>query len=121
MTIRNLDASGDWTFGHGRQDYLSGEAAVELNIRTRMLFFLNDCFWAMNFGIDYWNLLGQRGVTPKANLLLQSRTMLASSYGVVQINAVDVVTSAITRRESLRYNIDTIYTRSVRGSAAPTP
>lgn len=44
MSIRNLDENHDWTFGAGRSNYLNYNAEIGLNIKTRLLSFLGDCF-----------------------------------------------------------------------------
>jgi hypothetical protein len=120
MIFRNLDSSGDWTFGHGRQDYLTADAAIAMNIRTRLRSFLNDCFWAMQFGIDWWNLLGGKNPTAQMGIILQCRTMLANSYGVIRINNVDATTDVRTRRLTVSYDVDTIYTRNLRNAVTIT-
>lgn len=121
MIHRNLDASGDWTFGHGRQDFLRADRAIALNIRTRLMSFLNDCFWRMDFGIDWWNLTGSKNPAAQANIILQSRTMLANSFGVVRINSVEASIEVRTRRLRIDYDIDTIYTRNLRNAVTIKP
>ncbi len=119
MIIRHLDASGDWTFGHGRQEYLRDEAAIELNIATRLRSFLNDCFWSLNFGVDWWNLLGAKSDAAQTNIIIQTRAMLAASYGVTRINSVTAALDHATRRLTVSYNVDTIFTHSVVASVQP--
>lgn len=119
MIIRNLTATGDWEFGQGRQNYLRNADAVALNIATRLRSFLNDCFWATQFGIDWWNLLGARNPTAQANIILQTRAMISESFGVVQINSVVAVTDRVTRRLTVRYDVDTVFTRNLTGSVQP--
>ena len=121
MIFRNLDAAGDWTFGHGRQDYLTRENAVAMNIRTRLQCFLNDCFWAMGFGIDWWNLEGSKNPTAQVAILVATRTMLATSYGVVRITSVDVTTDLRTRLLTLFFETDTIYSRGSRQAVTIIP
>lgn len=120
MTIRNLDSAGDWTFGQGRQNYLRDERAIELNVQTRLACFLNDCFWQMDFGVDWWNLLGAKGPTAESAIVLQCRTSIAGAFGVVRIGTVRPTIDARTRRLVVRYVIDTIFTRNLVGSATAT-
>lgn len=120
MIFRNLTADGDFTFGQGRQNYLRNDQAVALNIKTRLLSFLNDCFWAMDFGIDWWNLLGVKSPKAQANIVLQCRQMIAESFGVVRINSVEAYMDRATRRLTVKYDIDTIYTRNLVGVIQPT-
>lgn len=118
MIFRALDVSGDWTFGQGRQNYLTDEPAIELNVATRLKSFLGDAFWQTDFGIDWWNLIGSKNPNAQAGIILACRATIADSYGVVRINSVEAFT---TRDRKLRasYNIDTIFSRSVGGSVQP--
>jgi len=119
VIIRALTATGDWQFGRGIQDYLRNEQAIALNVKTRLRSFLNDNFWATDFGIDWWNLLGQKNPAAQTGVLLACREMLANSYGVVRINSVAATTEPVTRKLTITYNIDTVFSRSVTGTIQP--
>lgn len=77
MRFRNLTADGDWIFGKGRNSYLKNNEALMMNIKTRLLSFLNDCFFDADAGIDWWTYLG--GKDQKAILASVQRTVLRSS------------------------------------------
>lgn len=77
MRFRNVNDDGDWVFGKGRNSYLRGNEALMMNIKTRLLSFLNDCFFDTEAGIDWWNLLG--GKDQKALLASIQRVVLRSS------------------------------------------
>lgn len=119
MIFRALDSDLDWTFGQGRQNYLAAEPAIELNLATRLRSFLNDCFWATDFGIDWWNLLGAKNPSAQANVIVAVRAIVAESYGVVRINSIEALTDRLTRRLTVRANVDTIYSRGVVLSVQP--
>jgi len=114
--FRGILASGDWTFGQGRNSYFRKQKAIAADIKTSLLFFLNDCFFAMSTGIDWWNLLGAKNPVAQQNILLQTRQAIIQREGVVRINSVDAVVDTTRRRVTIRYNIDTIYSRNVSGS-----
>jgi hypothetical protein len=116
MIFRGITASNDWTFGKGVGSYFTREEAIAANLKTSLLFFLNDCFFAMTTGIDWWNLLGSKNPAAKNNILLQTRQAIIQAEGVVRINSVDVQLSTTARRVTISYNIDTIYSRNVTGS-----
>lgn len=63
MIVRVLDVNHDWTFGRGKNNYITGIPAVAQDIQTRLLSFLGDCFFAINEGIDWFNLLGGKSKT----------------------------------------------------------
>ena len=121
MFIRSIDSSGDWNWGQNLQSFNFAEAAIEEDIYTRLLSFLNDCFWALNFGVDWWNLLGAKNPAAEAAILLQTRTMIITGYGVSSINSVDLIMNANTRKLAIEYDVDTIYSTGVEGSVIPSP
>ena len=119
MIIRKLDANGDWMWGKGAGSFNFGEAAIEENLQTRLLCFLNDAFWALNFGIDWWNLIGGKNPKAEQQILLQTRTSIIQAYGVIRINSVFASEDATTRNLSVTYDIDDIYTQSVQNTVTP--
>ena len=108
MIIRALDANGDITFGQGKQNYLTDQAAIGLNIQTRLKSFLNNCFWAMGAGIDWFTLLG--GGNTSMQIKLAATAIIAQSYGVLSVNNLFVSFNPITRETSLQYEAVTIFT-----------
>lgn len=86
MRFRNLDANGDWVFGKGRNSYLKNDEALMMNIKTRLLEFLNDCFWDMKKGIDWWKLLGGKDLK---KILVDVQTTILQSYQVKRIVNMD--------------------------------
>ena len=59
-SVRGVDNNNDWLFGKGKNDYKSNNNAVAQNIKTRLQSFLGDCFFDLNAGIDWFNLLGSK-------------------------------------------------------------
>lgn len=108
MIIRALDSNGDWTFGQGKQNYLSGQKAIALNIQTRVLCFLNNCPWDMGAGVDWITLLGKTNTATQ--IQLNVRSIILQSYGVLRINTLS--TSFVSRQLSLAFNIDTRFTNN---------
>lgn len=115
MKIRRIDPStNSWSFGAGKQSYFDeGIAALSQNIKTRLLCVLRDSFWDIEFGVDWWNLLGGKN---KAAIITQTREVLAESYGVTRINKVDVSVDADTRKLKIYYEVDTIFSRNYSSS-----
>jgi hypothetical protein len=106
MIIRALDSNGDITFGMGIQNYLTGQAAVAENIKTRILSFLNNCVWDMQSGIDWFTYLKQPANS--AQIELAVKAVILQSYGVISVNSMSI--SMNGRNLSLSYNINTIFT-----------
>ena len=115
MKFRALDSAGDWSFGKGRQSYTTGDRAVNLNVETALKIFRGEVFWRLEFGVDWWNLLGAKNSA--ASIILQCRELIVSRYGVARINRVSPNLNRTTRNLNVQYDIRTIFSRSVRGAA----
>jgi hypothetical protein len=112
MIFRNLMPNGDWTFGKGVNNYLSGDAAIGLNIETRLLSWLNDCFFDTKAGVDWLNRLGQKN---QANILaLDCRRIILTSPGVTGLLNFDIVQNG--REFTVTYNITTVNSQSYQNS-----
>jgi hypothetical protein len=114
MIIRNLDANHDWTFGSGLANYIGGNDGIGLNINTRLLSWLNDCFFDMGAGIDWLNLLGSLGQQNMLNMNI--RRVILQSFGVTGITAFNTHLDPQTRRFTANYTINTIYSQGYQNS-----
>lgn len=108
MIFRNLDVNSDWTFGSGVNNYATQDDAIALNIRTRILSWLNDCFFAQNAGVDWLNRLGSKG--EQALLEADIRRIIIQSFGVTSLDTLNI--ELINRNLSVEYGIKTIYSPS---------
>ena len=113
MIIRSLDSTHDWQFGKGKQSYEVKAPAIAENIQTRLLSFVNDCFFDRNAGVDWFRLLGDKGT--KDEITLSCRAIILQSFGVVRVNSLSAALDA-NRHLTLSYNIDTIYTTNLNQS-----
>lgn len=109
MIFRQLDNQHDWLFGKGTSDYLTGDAAIRLNIKTRLLSWVGDCFFALQEGID-WK--GRLDVGQQKALTEEVKSSLLRSFGVVGVNTVSVAFQTGTRLFTITYDIQTIYSPS---------
>lgn len=109
MIFRQIDSNGDWTFGKGIANYAQNEEAIDLNIQTAILSWVGDCFFDLQFGIDWTRFLdtGQQ-----ANLQIALQTLILSLYGVVGVETVSAVFDPVSRRLTTRYSVTTIFSRS---------
>ena len=105
MIVRALDSNGDWTFGAGLSNYLSGQAAVSQNIQTRLNSFLGDCFFDLGAGIDWFNLLGGKDLTT-LNLAV-SAVILNTQYvsNLIQLS----INVDVNRNVSISYEVQTSF------------
>lgn len=108
MIIANLDANHDWLFGSGLGNYISGNPAIGLNIETRILSWVGDCFFDTLAGIDWLNRLGSKN--QKALLEADLKRIILQSYGVTGINSFDIVVTG--RLFTANYSVDTIFSKN---------
>ena len=113
--FRNLDYNGDWQFGNGIGSYVTDEQEIAVNLKTRIMSFLGDCFFATNEGIDWWNLLDYRY---QDRLESTVQEVVKNTPGVTAINSIDVLVGA-NRQIKIQYNIQTIYSQSYIDEVTP--
>lgn len=105
MIIRALDVNNDWTDGQGKNNYLSGQAAVAQLIATNLRSFLGDCFFSAGSGIDWFNLLGNKDETA-LNLAISATILNTSNVtGRLQIS----VTLNAARLITINYSVTTAF------------
>lgn len=108
MIFRNLDLNHDWTYGAGLANYINGDAAIGLNIETRIMSWVGDCFFNTQTGIDWVNRLGSKN--QRALLEADLRRIILQSFGVTGINSISTV---LTDRSFLAtYSVSTIFSAS---------
>jgi hypothetical protein len=110
MSVRALDANGDWTFGAGQNNYLTGLAEVIQNIQTDILSFYGDCFFDTSKGIDYYNLLGGRNTELPLNLAISAAILNVMGGGVVTgVSQIALSLTDSTRTLTLAYEAVTVF------------
>lgn len=115
MSFRNLTGENDWVFGTGKNSYVTENQEIGLNIQTRVMSFLGDCFFATNEGIDWFNLLDYRYQDRLENSVQE---VVKNTPGVTAINSIDVLIGA-NRKIIIQYDVQTIYSQSYEGSITP--
>ena len=109
IKFRNLDDNGDWEFGKGNQSYADELQSTMLNIRTRLKSFKWDCYFDLDAGIAWFEILGKRGQYMKDLIEINVRLCILQSLYVTQITKIDVVYDEVARNLNLNYNINTIF------------
>lgn len=110
MLFRSIDSNGDWNFGLGLESYVSGEQAIGLNIKTRLLSFLGNCFFDILAGINWFVYFGTPGQTQQ--ILLSTQAVILQSYGVTKVNSV-TINQLPNGSAILTFNINDIYSPNV--------
>ena len=112
MIIRQLDLNDDWTFGRGKQCYISGNNAIALNLKTVLKSWQNDCFFAPSDGVAWSQILGQKS---KDIVSLSVKNAILGAYGVLAVKDFSLTITA-TREAKLTFIIDTFYTQNYQGT-----
>lgn len=105
---RALDANGDFTFGSGINNYLTGLPEVAQNIKTRLQSFLGDCFFDTGAGIDWFNQLGSKN---QLQLQLSIAAVILNTANVTGGLQLSVAYNEITRSLSIIYQVQTTYSQ----------
>ncbi|HBC94308.1 MAG TPA: hypothetical protein DCZ10_15775 [Pelotomaculum sp.] len=88
MLYRRLDASGDYSFGKSKQDFLSGAEAVAQAVKTNLLLLKGEWWEDVAQGLPlFQSILGQPGITENiraADLIIKER--IAATKGVSSID-----------------------------------
>lgn len=106
MSVRALDANGDWIYGTGANAYLTGNAEVAQAIQTRLLSFLGDCFFDVGAGIDWFGFLGGKD---QIGLNLAISAVILNTANVTGIRQLSVSLNDNTRIFSVQYQVQTTY------------
>jgi hypothetical protein len=110
--LRGEDQVPDWSFGRGKQSYLTGNQAIKREIETRLGTFYSECFFDGEKGVDWFSILGQKD--PDI-VVLSIKKEISDCYGVVRVSDIRYTLDS-SRNLSIRYWVDTIYTTSVYGT-----
>lgn len=112
MITRSIDSSNDWNFGTGKETYLSEKGAVGQNIKTRLQSFVNDCFFDLTAGIDWFNFLGSRNQAGLKNAVAKTILNTTGVYSIDELNF-----SLSENRELLiQYQVTTLWSEKINAS-----
>lgn len=113
MLVRAIKNNQDmskraWVFCRGYSAYKSGQNAVEQDIKSALLEFQNNCYWALLNGIDWVTRLGSKN---QKNLLDNDIVrIIENRYGVISVQ--DFQSSVIDRAYSSFCNVYTLFSEN---------
>lgn len=105
MRMRNVNNDFSWSYGKGKNDYKRDLLATAQSIKTRLMSVLGDCFFSLDSGIDWFNLLGGKNL-PAINLAVSSTIL--NTDNVTGINQVSINLNE-QRQLTIQYSAQTIY------------
>lgn len=108
IKMRNVDSKGDWCFGNNLQDYGDNLLSTQNNIKTRLQSVKYDCFFDLTSGIDWFNILGDRGKYARDVVEINVRLCILQSLYVTELVDLQVITND-DRSLELKYTINTIF------------
>ncbi len=105
----NQDSSSrNWVFGRGYSSYKSGQSAVAQDIKSALLEFENDCYWALQNGIDWLTRLGFHN--QKEALDNDVINTIQSRSGVIAVQNFE--SQVIDRSYSVQCQVISIYSEN---------
>lgn len=105
MIVRQIDVNHDWTFGQGKNNFITTNPAIVQDINTRLLEFLGNCFFNLAAGIDWFSLLGGKNQTA-LNLAVSAVILNTQNVtGLLQLS----VTLSTARNLTIAYRVQTTY------------
>lgn len=107
MIFRQLTEDNDWTFGKGKNNFAITEKAIQLDVKTRIQEWLNDCFFNMTVGIDWLNRLDRN---QKQNLENEIKITILKTNNITGI--LNFSSSFVNRVFRANYQIQTIYSKT---------
>ncbi|GLQ96485.1 hypothetical protein [Dyella mobilis] len=108
MRYRKLDANGDYTFGHGQDDfYTNVPAAVAQAVETGLKLFQSEWFLDTSSGVPWrQNILGKYAANAYDLIL---KNAILTTQGVQTLDSYSSTLSDQTRALTVTATIDTIY------------
>lgn len=108
IKMRNIDSKGDWCFGNNLQDYGDYKISTMNNIKTRLQSIKYDCFFDLTAGIDWFNILGNRGQFIRDVIEINVRLCIIQSLYVTEIVDLAIINNE-DRTLNITYTINTIF------------
>lgn len=117
MKVSGIDDLGDWRFGKGRAVYKRASDAIAQNVSTRVQSFTNDWFLDVNAGINWFELLGNRG-TERRILRAVERTVLQTE-GVQSLNKLEIIGRDSNRGVTIEITYTDVYGQTISDTVEP--
>ena len=96
-----------WVFCRGLSAYKKEQKSIEQDVKSALLEFKNDCFWALQNGIDWLTRLGSKN--QKELLDNDIVKTIQNRFGVISVQ--DFQSSVIERAYSCQCNVYTIFSQ----------
>ena len=111
MRVSGLDSNSDWSFGRGKANYKTNDAAIGQNVVTRLKSFKNDCFVDTEANIDWISLLGRKDA--KELIYSEVERVTLATEGVASIDRLQITQDVNTRKANIEMQITTLFGASL--------
>lgn len=109
MKTRTVDGNWDWNFGKGLNDYADNALGVAYTVKMKILSWYKDCFFAMEDGIDWKNILGSKVTKEEADT--QIKDIIQEEPEITEMIYFD--SSVVDRIYSATIRFKTIYNETI--------
>ena len=109
MKFRSLDGNWDWDFGKGLSSYAPDSMAIAYDVKSKILSWYGDCFFAAQDGIDWKNIIGTKD--QKKKLDSNIKRILINQEGIIEITFFESEIS--DRKYHCRVGFKTIYNETI--------
>ena len=109
MKTRAVDKSWDWKFGKSNQDYADNSLGVAYTVKMKILSWYKDCFFEMDAGIDWKNILGSKTTKDQADSAIKE--IIQGEPEILELTYFD--SSVIDRVYTATIRFKTIYGETI--------
>ena len=109
MRTRTVDGNWDWNFGKGLNDYADDALGVAYSVKMRVLSWLGDCFFAMEDGIDWKNILGSKNTKEQADQSIKE--IVVSDPEITEL--VYFESNVVDRKYTCTMRFKTVYDETI--------
>ncbi|MFU0912939.1 hypothetical protein [Kluyvera intermedia] len=107
MIVSALDKNNDWTFGRGRNNYITGGAAIAQKVKCRIRSFKNDNPLNMDDNIDWMYLLSEKNT--EREILREIERVTLATDGVMRIIDLSMTVDKRNRHQAIELRIETVF------------
>ncbi|ELI8406991.1 hypothetical protein RSJ44_003700 [Yersinia enterocolitica] len=111
MIVSALDKNNDWTFGRGRNNYITGGAAIAQKVKCRIRSFKNDNPLNMDDNIDWMYLLSEKNT--EREILREIERVTLATDGVMRIIDLSMTVDKKNRHQAIELRIETVFDEQV--------
>ena len=106
MTTRAIDSNSNWQFGNSFTNYKTDLEELKQNIITSLRSWKGDCFFDLEAGVDWYNILGSYDQDDylKDNVI----NVVQNIDGVININNYEATLDE-NRKITVNLTINTVY------------